>query len=77
MAACIGITALGSKKNKVFLTVDLPPARRGGIVERRVLCRQRQHFNLDTQQNHLAPDTRGDLAFRGAAGERARVPGRA
>lgn len=61
-------TALGSKKNKVFLTVDLPQPGAEALLKGVYFAGSGQHFNLDTQQNHLAPDTHSDLAFRGAAG---------
>jgi len=33
---------------------------------------RRQHFDLDTQQNHNAPDTVSDLLYKGALKQRAR-----
>lgn len=60
--------ALGTKKSKVFLNTDLENAGADARLKGIYFAGSGQHLNLDTQQNHLAPHTSSDLAFRGAAG---------
>jgi Fe-S cluster assembly protein SufD len=63
---------MGSRLAKVFQTVELDGqgswARMSGLF----FGDRRQHFDLDTQQNHNAPDTVSDLLYKGALKNRAR-----
>jgi Fe-S cluster assembly protein SufD len=65
-------SVMGSRLAKVFQTVELDGqgswARMSGLF----FGDRRQHFDLDTQQNHNAPDTVSDLLYKGALKNRAR-----
>ncbi|MFQ5399903.1 MAG: Fe-S cluster assembly protein SufD [Anaerolineae bacterium] len=65
-------SVMGTRLTKAFQTVELDQpgswARMSGIF----FGNGRQHFDLDTQQNHNAPDTVSDLLYKGALKERAR-----
>lgn len=60
------IGAMGSRLTKSFQTVELD--RPGGWARMSGLffTDERQHFDLDTQQNHNAADTVSDLLYKGA-----------
>jgi Fe-S cluster assembly protein SufD len=66
------ISVMGTGLTKAFQTVDLDGqgswARMSGLF----FASRRQHFDLDTQQNHNAPDTVSDLLYKGALKNRAR-----
>jgi Fe-S cluster assembly protein SufD len=66
------ISVMGSGLTKSFQTVDLDGqgswARMSGLF----FGSRRQHFDLDTQQNHNAPDSVSDLLYKGALKDRAR-----
>jgi Fe-S cluster assembly protein SufD len=66
------IGAMGSRVTKAFQTVELDGqgawARMSGLF----FTYQRQHFDLDTQQNHNAPDTTSDLLYKGALKDKSR-----
>ena len=66
------ISVMGSGLTKAFQTVELDGrgswARMSGLF----FGSRRQHFDLDTQQNHNAPDTVSDLLYKGALKNRAR-----
>lgn len=66
------ISVMGSGLTKAFQTVDLDGrgswARMSGLF----FGARTQHFDLDTQQNHNAPDTVSDLLYKGALKQRAR-----
>jgi Fe-S cluster assembly protein SufD len=65
-------SVMGSSLIKAFQTVELDGqgswARMSGLF----FGDKRQHFDLDTQQNHNAPDTTSDLLYKGALKDRAR-----
>ncbi len=65
-------TTMGSSLTKAFQTVELDGqgswARMSGLF----FADGRQHFDLDTQQNHNAPNTTSDLLYKGALRGRAR-----
>lgn len=65
-------STMGSRLVKNFQTVDLDGrgswARMSGLF----FADKRQHFDLDTQQNHNAPDTTSDLLYKGALKDKAR-----
>jgi Fe-S cluster assembly protein SufD len=66
------ISAMGTRLTKAFQTVELDGqgswARMSGLF----FANGRQHFDLDTQQNHNAPDTVSDLLYKGALKDKAR-----
>ncbi|MCA9937502.1 MAG: Fe-S cluster assembly protein SufD [Anaerolineales bacterium] len=66
------ISAMGTRLTKSFQTVELDGqgawARMSGLF----FGNHRQHFDLDTQQNHNAADTVSDLLYKGALKDRAR-----
>ncbi|MCI0580850.1 MAG: Fe-S cluster assembly protein SufD [Chloroflexi bacterium] len=65
-------SVMGTRLVKNFQSVELDGrgswARMSGLF----FANQRQHFDLDTQQNHNAPDTVSDLLYKGALKDRAR-----
>jgi Fe-S cluster assembly protein SufD len=66
------ISAMGTRLTKAFQTVELD--RPGGWARMSGLFfgSGRQHFDLDTQQNHNAADTVSDLLYKGALRDKAR-----
>jgi len=66
------ISVMGTRLIKTFQTVELDGrgswARMSGLF----FANGRQHFDLDTQQNHNAPDTVSDLLYKGALKDKAR-----
>ncbi|MCO5183899.1 MAG: Fe-S cluster assembly protein SufD [Anaerolineae bacterium] len=65
-------SAMGTRLLKAFQTVELDGqgswARMSGLF----FADGRQHFDLDTQQNHNAPDTVSDLLYKGALRDKSR-----
>ena len=55
----------GSANGKVFLETKLAGQGARGAVTGAYATRGRQHLDFDTLQEHAAPDTTSDLAFRG------------
>jgi Fe-S cluster assembly protein SufD len=55
----------GSANGKVFQETQLAGAGAHGTVTGAYAARGRQHLDFDTLQEHAAPDTTSDLAFRG------------
>jgi Fe-S cluster assembly protein SufD len=66
------VSTMGTRLTKQFQTVELDGqgswARMSGLF----FANGRQHFDLDTQQNHNAPDTVSDLLYKGALKDKAR-----
>ncbi|CAB4934573.1 unannotated protein [freshwater metagenome] len=60
----------GSGDGKVFLETQLAGPGAHGAVTGAYATHGRQHLDFDTLQEHAAPDTTSDLAFRGILGER-------
>jgi Fe-S cluster assembly protein SufD len=58
--------AVGSKLTKNFTDVDLVGQGSSAKVSGFYFTNGSQHLDLDTQQNHLAPNTTSDLLFKGA-----------
>jgi Fe-S cluster assembly protein SufD len=56
---------LGSGNGKVFQETQLAGRGAHGTVTGAYASRGRQHIDYDTLQEHAAPDTTSDLAFRG------------
>jgi Fe-S cluster assembly protein SufD len=55
----------GTSRGKVFMETKLAGAGAEGKVTGAYATRARQHVDFDTLQEHAAPDTVSDLAFRG------------
>jgi Fe-S cluster assembly protein SufD len=64
---------MGTRLMKSFQSVELDGrgswARMSGLF----FASQQQHFDLDTQQNHNAPDSVSDLLYKGALRDKART----
>lgn len=58
--------ALGSRLTKNFSDLDLVGQGATGRISGFYFADGKQHFDLDTQQNHLAPHTTSDLLYKGA-----------
>lgn len=66
------VSVMGSRLTKAFQSVELDGrgswARMSGLF----FGDRRQHFDLDTQQNHNSPDSTSDLLYKGALKDKAR-----
>jgi Fe-S cluster assembly protein SufD len=60
----------GSANGKVFQETQLAGPGAHGTVTGAYASRGRQHLDFDTLQEHAAPDTTSDLAFRGLLADR-------
>jgi Fe-S cluster assembly protein SufD len=60
----------GGRNGKVFLETTLAEPGSNARVTGGYATRGRQHLDFDTRQEHAAPDTISDLAFRGILGDR-------
>ena len=60
----------GSANGKVFQETQLAGPGAHGTVTGAYATQGRQHLDFDTLQEHAAPDTTSDLAFRGILGAR-------
>ena len=60
----------GTKRGKIFQETKLAGPGSTGKVTGAYATRGRQHVDFDTLQEHAAPDTISDLAFRGVLGGR-------
>jgi Fe-S cluster assembly protein SufD len=58
--------ALGSHLTKSFSSVDLAGAGATAKVSGFYFADADQHLDMDTEQNHLAPNTTSDLLYKGA-----------
>jgi Fe-S cluster assembly protein SufD len=58
--------AIGSRLTKNFSEVDLEGAGASAKMSGFYFTEENQHFDYDTQQNHLVPHTTSDLLFKGA-----------
>ncbi len=65
-------TTMGSSLTKAFQTVELDGQGSWARLSGLFFADGRQHFDLDTQQNHNAPNTTSDLLYKGALRGRAR-----
>jgi Fe-S cluster assembly protein SufD len=61
----------GSANGKIFQETQLAGPGAHGTVTGAYAARGRQHLDFDTLQEHAAPDTTSDLAFRGILSGRA------
>jgi Fe-S cluster assembly protein SufD len=64
--------AVGSKVTKNFTDLVLDGRGAQGRMSGLYFADGNQHFDHDTQQNHMAPDTTSDLLFKGALVDRSR-----
>jgi Fe-S cluster assembly protein SufD len=64
---------LGSRLTKAFMELDLNGQGSWGRMSGMYFTHDRQHLDLDTQQNHNAPNTTSDLLFKGALRDDSRV----
>jgi Fe-S cluster assembly protein SufD len=62
---------LGSGQGKLRMETDLSGRGADGRVSGAYVGQHRQHLDYDTTQEHAAPDTTSDLAFRGILRDRA------
>jgi Fe-S cluster assembly protein SufD len=60
----------GGMNGKIFLETTLAEPGSDARVTGAYATRGRQHLDFDTRQEHAAPDTTSDLAFRGILGGR-------
>ncbi len=58
--------SLGSKVTKSFSSIDLAGAGASAKVSGFYFADDSQHLDMDTEQNHLAPNTTSDLLYKGA-----------
>jgi Fe-S cluster assembly protein SufD len=58
--------ALGSRLTKSFSSVDLTGQGATAKVSGFYFADRDQHFDMDTEQNHRAPNTTSDLLYKGA-----------
>ncbi len=58
--------AVGSQLTKTFSDLDLTGQGAEGRFSGFYFASERQHFDHDTQQNHMAPNTMSDLLYKGA-----------
>ena len=64
--------AVGSQLTKTFTDLDLTGQGAEGRISGFYFASERQHFDHDTQQNHLAPNTTSDLLYKGALVDQSR-----
>jgi len=64
--------AVGSQLTKTFSDLDLTGQGAEGRFSGLYFASERQHFDHDTQQNHLAPNTMSDLLYKGALVDQSR-----
>jgi Fe-S cluster assembly protein SufD len=65
--------SIGTSMTKSFLDMDLNGSGASGRMSGFFFTDDRQHLDLDTQQNHNAPNTTSDLLYKGALEERSRT----
>ena len=64
---------MGTRLTKAFQTMELDRPGSWGRMSGIFFTNGRQHLDLDTQQNHNAPDTISDLLYKGALREKSRT----
>lgn len=60
------ISEMGTRMTKLFQTLDLDGDGSWGRISGLYFAHNRQHIDLDTQQNHHAVGTTSDLLYKGA-----------
>jgi Fe-S cluster assembly protein SufD len=66
------MSAVGSRLTKNFSVVDLEGQGATAKISGFYFGDENQHFDHDTQQNHLVPHTTSDLLFKGAVKDKSR-----
>ncbi len=66
------MSIMGTRLTKSFQTMELDGRGSWGRMSGLFFADRRQHYDLDTQQNHNAPDSVSDLLYKGALKDRAR-----
>lgn len=66
------LSAVGSRLTKNFSVVDLEGQGATAKISGFYFGDENQHFDHDTQQNHLVPHTTSDLLFKGAVKDKSR-----
>lgn len=66
------LSIMGGRLIKSFQTLELDGRGSWGRMSGLFFATQRQHFDLDTQQNHNASDTVSDLLYKGALKDKGR-----
>jgi Fe-S cluster assembly protein SufD len=66
------LSIMGTRLTKAFQTLELDGRGSWGRMSGLFFAADRQHFDLDTQQNHNAPDTVSDLLYKGGLKDKAR-----
>ncbi len=64
---------MGTRFSKQFMTLDLDGNNSWGRISGLYFTHNRQHVDLDTQQNHRALRTTSDLLFKGALKNKSRT----
>ena len=64
---------MGTRLSKAFQTIELDAQGAYAQMSGLFFTEGRQHFDLDTQQNHNAADTVSDLLYKGALKEKSRT----
>jgi Fe-S cluster assembly protein SufD len=64
---------MGTRLSKLVQTLDLDGNGSWGRMSGLYFAHQRQHLDLDTQQNHHAIGTTSDLLFKGALRDKSRT----
>jgi len=67
------IGGLGSQLTKTFLDAQLIGQGATALLSGVFFADGFQHLDLDTEQNHIAPNTRSDLLYKGALKDQART----
>lgn len=65
-------SVMGTRLTKSFQTIELDGRGSWARLSGLFFAHRRQHIDLDTQQNHNAPDTVSDLLYKGALKDKAR-----
>jgi Fe-S cluster assembly protein SufD len=66
------IGGLGSQLTKTFLDAQLIGPGATALLSGVFFADGAQHLDLDTEQNHIAPNTKSDLLYKGALKDQAR-----
>ena len=66
------LSAVGSRLTKNFAVVDLEGQGAAAKMSGFYFGDENQHFDYDTQQNHLVPHTTSDLLFKGVVKDKSR-----
>ena len=67
------VGGLGSRLTKTFLDAQLVGQGATALLSGVFFADGSQHLDLDTEQNHIAPNTKSDLLYKGALKDQART----